>query len=454
MSEKVKTDIAIIGGGPAGLSAAQAARQSGASVVIIDSFPLAGGQYYMQPVTGAPSGQALRGRRLIDEVIEAGAHVLTGHEVVAAYPGFRLLAMGHGRGLSIAARAIVVAGGAHDRVMAFPGWTLPGVMTAGAGQRLAKVNGVLPGQRIVIAGTGIFLWAVADTLLQKGARIVALVEARRPSLGLAAHILAFPEHWREALRLFNHVKRGVDRVAWSHVICEASGDDRVDSVIIGHAAQGRVERITGVDALLVSHGFQPNIEITSLLGCEHCFDEALGGWHAIVDDRGRTSIKGIYAAGEVTGLAGFLPATLAGRIAGMAAAIDLGMASDIGERSLARWSNRLRRALRFGHGLGRLFEPLPALQSVQRDNTILCRCEEISRAEILAACRDGARHLHTMKTWTRAGMGRCQGRMCRMSVTACIAKETGKHPRSLGYNKPRVPTRPIPINEILAALDG
>ncbi|MGE3829435.1 MAG: (2Fe-2S)-binding protein [Parvibaculaceae bacterium] len=85
---------------------------------------------------------------------------------------------------------------------------------------------------------------------------------------------------------------------------------------------------------------------------------------------------------------------------------------------------------------------------------MLCRCEEISRAEILAACRDGARHLHIMKTWTRAGMGHCQGRMCHMSVTACIAKETGKHPRSLVYNKPRVPTRPIPINEILAALDG
>lgn len=450
----IETDIAVVGGGPAGLAAAVAARKSGASVLLLDCFANAGGQYYMQPIAGeSVTAQAAEGQAAIAAALAGGVRILAGYEVFAAYRGFRLLATGPDGAAAISARRVIAATGAHDRVMGFPGWTLAGVMTAGAGQRLAKINGVLPGRRVVVAGSGVFLWAVAKSLLEKGADVVALIEARRPGLALATHLAAFPERWREALGLADFVRRRAGRIVFGRVVTEARGDDRLTSITIAPTTGGPSETIHGLDALLISHGFQPNIEITSLLDCEHRFDEALGGWHAVVDSRGRSSIEGLYAAGEVTGVAGARPAALAGEIAGLSAAADLGFKLSSDGETIGRLQLQLARARRFGQGLGRLFAPGPELAGFARDETVLCRCEEVTKAEILAACRQGADSLHAVKTWTRAGMGRCQGRMCRMSVTACVAQVTKRPAETLGFNRPRLPSRPVAIETVLAALE-
>lgn len=443
-------DIAVAGAGPAGLAAALAAGRSGAKVVVIDSFPLPGGQYFMQPSQGeAGSAAAADGAARIAACRAAGVTFLQGSEIVAAYPGFRLLLAGAGGGSALTARALIAASGAHERTMAFPGWVLPGVMNAGAGQRLMKAHGVPPGTRVIIAGSGVFLWAVAETLAQHGVEIAALVEARRPSLALAAHLAAHPGRWGEVASLVRNVKAGVGRVIWGHIVCEAAGTDRLESVTVEPTAGGAAQVIGGVDALLVSHGFQPNIELTSLLGCRHAFDDGIGGWHVTVDTAGQTSVPGLFAAGEVTGIAGMRPAVLSGERAGHSAAAQLGY-SPTGRVDSAA----LARALRFGQGLMRLFAPLPELQRVQRDDTILCRCEEVTRGEVVTACREGAGDLHNVKTWTRAGMGRCQGRMCRMSLTDCLSRELGKPAQALGYNNPRIPLRPVPIDLIMAASEA
>ncbi len=454
MRQAITTDIAVVGAGPAGLAAATAARRSGATVLLIDAFAMAGGQYFMQPVSGVNTRAQVRaGNAAIRAAAAVGVKMLTGTEIFAAYPGFQLFGSGAQGAVAVNASAVIAATGAHDRVMAFPGWTLPGVMTAGAGQRLTKVNGVLPGRRVVIAGSGPFLWAVAQSLLDKGADIAALVEARHPSPSLVAHLAVFPERWLETVGLVAPVLREVKRVVFGRIVAEATGDGRLEQVAIADSDGTRAETLTGIDALLISYGFQPNLEITALLDCVHDFDDALGGWYAVVDgDTGRTSIPGLYASGEVTGIAGARPALLSGELAGLSAAAALGFATDSSDAKLATLRQRLARARRFGHGLGRLFVPLPELDRLARPDTILCRCEEITRAEVQAACGEGADNIYGMKIWTRAGMGRCQGRLCRMSLTACIARATGRSPRLVGFNHPRVPSRPVPVEQVLAAM--
>ena len=451
--QRIDTDIAIIGAGPAGLAAATAARTCGARVHLIDAFGSAGGQYYMQPAHGDGhlSSQVSRGREVIAKAQQAGVEFLGDCEVFAAYPGFRLFASRPQGPVSIGCRSVIVATGAHDRTMAFPGWTLPGVLTAGAGQRLAKVNGVLPGKRIVVAGSGIFLFAVAEALIGKGARIAALVEVRRPTIQLGLLMLRYPERWMEAWRLVQRVTREVERIVYGKIVAEAHGRDLLEGLLITAPDGSAIEEIADIDALLTSYGFQPSIDITSILGCSHRFDDALGGWFVDADySTGMTSVPGIYAAGEVLGIAGAKPASLSGTLAGLSSASGLGFAVD--QLEINCILPRLRRARRFGHGLGRLYAPMPSIADLARDDTVLCRCEEVSLREIREACAEGARSAYGSKIWTRAGMGRCQGRICRMSITQAIAKQTGRTIEEIGFNKPRIPVRPTPLDDVLAAL--
>jgi NADPH-dependent 2,4-dienoyl-CoA reductase/sulfur reductase-like enzyme len=323
-------------------------------------------------------------------------------------------------------------------------------MTAGAGQRLAKVSGVLPGKRIVVAGSGAFLFAVAEALIGKGARIAALVEMRRPTVRLGLQMLRYPERWLEAWRLVRPVNREVGRIVYGKIVTEAHGRDHLEGLLIAAPDGSASEEIADVDALLISYGFQPSIEITSILGCSHRFDDALGGWFVDAEyATGLTSVAGVYAAGEVLGTAGARPATLSGTLAGLSSARGLGFAVD--QLEISSILPRLRRARRFGHGLGRLYAPTPSIAKFARDDTVLCRCEEISLREIREACAEGARSAYGSKIWTRAGMGRCQGRICRMSITQAIARQTGRTIEEIGFNKPRVPVRPTPLDEVLAA---
>jgi len=449
------TDIAIVGGGPAGLAAGTAAREVGARALVIDAFPDPGGQYFMQaPDTDAPratSRQMAEGARAIAAAKAAGVEFVAGAEIFAAYPGFRLHGIDGAGAFSVHCRAVIAACGAHDRTMAFPGWTLPGVMTPGGGQRLAKLQGVLPGRRIVVAGSGPFLFAVAEALIQKGADIVALVEARRPAAGLALHLARHPERWGEAWRLYKTARGNVGELITGQMVVEARGRGRVESVVIADRRSGTRREIGSIDSLLIGYGFQPAIELTSLLGCGHRFDEALGGWHVAVDgDSVQTSVAGVYGAGEVLGVAGARPALLSGRLAGLASAAALGFAVDPLAIETAR--RGLKRARRFGHGLGRLFVPPAELVDLPDDATIVCRCEEITAGVIRDACAEGAASTYNAKIWTRAGMGRCQGRICRMSVSRLVARNSGRSLEEIGFNRARLPIRPAPIEAVHAAL--
>ncbi|WP_029076725.1 NAD(P)/FAD-dependent oxidoreductase [Kaistia adipata] len=456
----LRPDILIVGAGPAGLSAALAARQAGATVHVIDQFPTAGGQYWMQPPSVAAeqkTTQSAEGAAAIAAMRAAGAVCHLGTEVWGAFPDLTICAVQNGEPLVFAPRALIVATGAHDRVIPFPGWTLPGVMTAGAGQRLAKTSGVAAGSRIVLAGSGAFLLAVRGAIAKAGADIIAHVEARGPSLAIARLLLGHPERWGEAWKLMRPLLARRETLRLGHIVTEALGQDRVEAARIAPiASDGEIDRrrsqtIGGIDALLVGYGFRPSIELTSLLRCKHAFDDARGGWYCEIDRAtGRTSVAGVYAAGEITGIAGSMPARLAGEIAGLAAAADLGFAAHTDRADLLR---RLARARGFAEGLNAAFAPMPAFDTLATDATLLCRCEEVTKGEVMAAMQSGASSAYAAKLWTRACMGRCQGRICGWGIAHIMAAATGRDPAELGVNQPRIPIRPVPIEIAATALD-
>jgi len=461
-------DIAVIGAGPAGLAAAQEAAGAGADVLCLDLYARPGGQYAMQP--GDPSGplaatEAARlGRDLADAARAAGVRLLPRAELfwaAAEGDGFLLYAaLDGGTGaLAIRARAIIVAAGAMERPLPFPGWTLPGVIGAGAAQRLVKSGGALPfGGRVVLAGTGAFLMAVASTFAKAGRQIDHFVERQplRP-LSALAMLARWPSRWSVTAGLLADLRRSGAQRHHGHVVTSALGRERLEAVEIapvdatGRPDLSRTERIDGVGALCVGYGFQPVIDVTTALGADHAHDPALGGWHCVArPDSGETSRPGLYAAGETCGIGGIRPALVSGRIAGLSAAAQIGGRKP--DPSLMRsLAAELAKARRFAAALAAHWPTPEALPVPLPDTEVICRCEDVRLSDIRTAVEAGAAETIAVKMWTRAGMGPCQGRVCGAALAAALA-EAGVPQGQAGYNRAHMPLRPVPLNAVHAAL--
>lgn len=435
------TEVLVIGAGPAGLGAAIAAARQGAATLVVDGMPRPGGAYWMQPPAGIGGGaQAEQGAARIAEARAAGVRFIQGAEVVACrWPG-EITVLHDRRLVSLRARALVVATGAMDRAVAFPGWDMPAVFTASAAQRLLKLSGTLPGRRLVVAGTGPFMLLVAAQLGAAGAELVAVLDAAaRPSRLL--RLLGHPERLGEAWRIARPLLRaGTLRHGW--MVARAQGELRVEAVEIVRG--DRRERLDRIDALITGWGLQPRTELTRLLGCAHHHDAALGGWVCSADPRtGATSVEGVFAAGEVRGVRGAEVAWLEGLEVGSAAAAAIGKGG-------FRAAGGLDRARAFAMTVARLW-PLPdAANRLADAATLLCRCEAVAAAEVDAAIADGARTVAAVKRWTRCGMGPCQGRVCAPLIADRLRVVAGVPAAAAGLNAPRAPLVPVPLGALAA----
>ncbi|MCX5203591.1 NAD(P)/FAD-dependent oxidoreductase [Streptomyces sp. NBC_00237] len=431
-------DLAVVGAGPAGLAAAVAAGRLGLRVALLDSAARTGGQFYRHPAPGLRARrpealhhawQAYRDRaQRLDALVAAGrVHHLAEHHVWAVtgeageWSVHAVLGPdGAQERRTVRAAALLLATGAYERQLPFPGWTLPGVVGAGGAQAMLKAGLVLPGRRIVVAGSGPLLLAVAGSLAAAGADVPTVVEAsgyagyaRRPG-ALVANPGKLAEGAVHAAALLRHRVPVRTRSA----VTEVHGKERVEAVTVSRLDRdwrpvpGTATRIP-CDALAVGHGLVPQLEPATGIGCATRLTP--DGTHALaVDDRQRTTVPGVWSAGETGGVGGAELALLEGELA----ALDIAGKGGKGREDRARRRDRLRR---FADSMAVAHAPRPGWTGWLGDDTDVCRCEEVTAGQVREAVDGlGARDARTVKLLTRAGMGWCQGRMCGPAV-ACLA---------------------------------
>lgn len=382
-------DVLIIGAGPAGMAAALAAAAGGASIVIIDDNPAPGGQIWRDGPHADLPAAAMRWRNAI--ACRTNIRLVSGTRVVAAPAPFELLLENAQRGWRMAWKKLILCTGARELLLPFPGWTLPGVTGAGGLQALVKSGLPVKGERIVIAGSGPLLLAAAAAATKAGAQVVRIAEqaSLKAVAGFAAQLARWPGKAMQSLGLFSTAYRT------GTCVVSAQGEGRVQSARLLHA--GRETEIT-CDRVACGFGLVPNTELGQLLGC--ALTPAAGGAQALaVDGLQATSVAGVYAAGECTGVGGSERALAQGRIAGLAAIGNSAAARGHGPER-AHWQA-------FADQLQRHFILSPALKALARPDTLVCRCEDVAQAA-LAGCGGWTE----AKLHTRCGMGACQGRVC------------------------------------------
>ena len=426
--------LAVIGAGPAGLAATMAAAAHGVRVTLLDSAARAGGQFYRQPAaelhTGRPQALHHQWRtweRLRDSLeghAKAGRVThLTDHHIWLverrpnAFTVHALLGPEQEDPVEVRADAVLLATGGYEKVLPFPGWTLPGVVSAGGAQAMLKGTLAVSGRTAVVAGTGPLLLPVASGLAAAGVEVTALVESADPKAfvrrtrALAVQPGKVAEGARYAAQLLRH---GV-RTLVHHTVVEAHGEGRLEAVTVaaldGH---GRVrpgtERRIACDTLAVGHGMLPHTDLAETLGCR------LDGPNVHVDDEQRTDVPGVWAAGETTGIGGAALSLAEGHIAGRSAAARL-TGAEPDPRAWATAAKSRTRLREFFAALDTVYAPPAHWTDLVTDETVVCRCEEVTGGAIREAVDGlGAGDVRTVKLLTRAGMGWCQGRMCGPAV--------------------------------------
>lgn len=443
-----KKHLVVVGGGPAGISAATQAAHQGMAVTVVDEYDRLGGQYFRGRQESTAAGSPHRFSR------ESPGVQVFANTVVVDTPAKGVLSIWkQGGGVqSLAYDALVVATGAYDRTVALPGWTLPGVFTAGGASTLAKAHGVTPGRRLLVAGSGPFLLAVADDLSARGCN-VQVVEATplRASVGGLPTIARDPAITRQTIGYLSRLGWRRVRRRYASMVTAIHGDDRVEAATI-HRVDPDWRPIAGsettveVDAVCLGFGFVPQLELAQALKCTIGYWEASSDFYVKTDDAMRTSQANVYAAGEVTGIGGVPVAVAEGCLAGLTAAYDLGLVGKSGYDAEVRQLTRRRvRARRLGDWIRHAYRPRAGLWSLADAQTMLCRCENVTMQSAEAALAHNPATPYAVKTATRAGFGLCQGRICSPYLIEWLRARHGyRVPEEERPWRVRPPIRPVP----------
>lgn len=450
-------DYAVIGAGPAGLSAAARASSLGLSVVLLDEQHSPGGQIYRateqegEERLAALGPDYRHGRGLVARLRQSNTDYLEGATVWQITPDRAIYYLRNGQAECLRAERLLIATGAVERPVPLPGWTLPGVMGAGAVDVLFKSSGLVPQGPVVLAGTGPLLYLVACHLLAAGTRIGGLLDTR--SVGdyvRAARLLpaAIPGIGYLVRGLAMHLQINMAKVPYYRGISNlmALGQDQLSEV--SFVSGGRRHNLKA-DHLILHDGVVPNTQLTRLLECDHIWDPVQRYWRPQTDEWGNTSVRNVAVAGDTGGVYGAKSAQWAGDICALETAFRLNAISEEERnRVAAPIRKRLFRERAVRPFLDTIFTPCREFYLPADDNTIVCRCEEITAGQIRLAAAGGGMGPNQVKAKIRCGMGPCQGRMCGMVVAEIIADVHHASAPETGYFHIRPPLKPIPLGAL------
>ncbi|MDP2243388.1 NAD(P)/FAD-dependent oxidoreductase [Pseudomonas sp.] len=457
MSERIY-DLVVVGAGPAGMAAATTACQHGLDVALLDEQGAPGGQIYRSVSNPAPTDRQILGpdyyygRSLVDALEHSVIDYFHSTMVWDISPERVLSVSVGGQSRTLRAAKILLATGAQERSVPFPGWTLPGVMTCGAAQILLKSSGLTPSGPLVLAGSGPLLLLIACQLHKAGVPISAVLDTTPPGNYLKAlrHAVGALRGWRMLLKGLGYLaslrKAGIKMLSGvTQLRADASSSGRLAQLHFQHKGN---DCVIECQTLLVHQGVVPNVQLTRALDAKHLWHEQQQCWHPQTDAWGETSIGGFFVAGDSAGIGGALAAEYFGRFTAWQVACQQGRIDSTERDRLARPAQQaLDRLMVIRPFLDVLYQPAPEFL-LPVDETIICRCEEVTAGDIRRFVGLGCSGPNQAKAFSRAGMGPCQGRMCGLTVAQIIAAERNVAIDQVGYYNIRAPIKPLSLGEL------
>ncbi len=453
-------DTIVIGAGPAGLTASSNLAEMGLKVLTLDEQNRIGGQIYRNVENASVDNlekmgvEYRRGLELAQRFRKSGAEYLGNASVWNVEPEGRVCYSRDGVSERVTANYIIIATGAMERPIPFPGWTLPGVMGAGAVNGLAKEADLCPSGAVVLAGSGPLLLLEATLLIEKGVEISAILETtpKLPSPSVFPHVpkaLLGTDFLMKGIKMLLDIRKSGVAHYKGVTNIKALGETAVTGV---EAEYGSKKLNFNAEMLLVHFGVIPDTHIYRLIGCHMEWEKNQRYWYPSTDKWGRTNFEQIFAAGDGTGVSGALAAEYKGELAALEIAYCHGIIPKYERDKLAE------------PPMGRLKKdgyPRPLIDAVFapdferfsfEDTTVLCRCENITIGDVRNVLNEGVTDLNEVKVITRCGMGPCQGRMCGPALGEIVAAQLESSIASAGLLKIRPPLKPIPLEEV-AAMD-
>jgi len=463
---KTKYDAIVIGAGPAGLACSTELANRGLDVAVLDEQASPGGQIYRNITKATPRQHAILGTDYSDglEVIkrfkEADVDYLPQSRVWQAEETGDVYFSRGGASQQIKGDFLVLATGAMERPVPFPGWTLPGVMTCGGMSNLYKDSGLVPKEPVVLAGSGPLLWLVAEHLFALDAPVVAILDTT-PMM----QVLPAMKHMPRALKRFGFMMKGVKLIADVHITAmkrkvpihrnvknvRAEGHDRVQVV---KAKSGSKELSFAATTLLVNEGIVPNTSLLRQVGCKHTWDPVQRFWYPEVASDGRTNLPTVFVAGDGNFVHGAKSAEYKGKLTALTIVKEMRRISNAEFNELAQ---PVRDILELDISprpfIDKMYAPRPDLFGIPDDTTV-CRCEGITAGKIRDMIEDGYTDHNEIKAIIRCGMGPCQGRMCGSAVFELIAEGSGLEPLNIRQHRLRPPIKPVSLQELANAKVG